>query len=98
LANPRLGFHSPTSKDEASKQELGDRMSSIGVAAALRKLPPEVINRLDKMVVFKALGQEELRSIVYIELEMVRERIQKATAGKPFDIDISESAREFLLM
>jgi ATP-dependent Clp protease ATP-binding subunit ClpA len=35
---------------------------------------------------------------VDIELEMVRERIQKATAGKPFDIDITESAREFLLM
>jgi ATP-dependent Clp protease ATP-binding subunit ClpB len=98
LANPRLGFHSHTRKDEASKQKLGDRMSSIGVAAARRKFTPEFINRLDKMVVFKALGQEELRSIVDIELEMVRERVQKATAGKPFEIDITESAREFLLM
>ena len=73
-------------------------MSRIGVAAARRKFTPEFINRLDKIVVFKPLGQEELRTIVDIELEMVRERILNATAGKPFAISVTESAREFLLM
>jgi ATP-dependent Clp protease ATP-binding subunit ClpA len=97
LANPRLGFHSHASEDASSNQELGDRMSTIGIAAARRKFSPEFINRLDKIVVFKPLGREELRTIVNIELGVVVERIFNATAGKPFAISITDGAREFLL-
>jgi ATP-dependent Clp protease ATP-binding subunit ClpB len=97
LASPRLGFHSHPSED-SSNQEADDRLSRIGVAAARRKFTPEFINRLDKLVVFKSLGQQELRTIVEIELEMVRERILNATAGRPFAISLTDSARDFLLM
>lgn len=96
LANPRLGFHSHPCEDP-SNQEAGSQMSRIGVAAARRKFTPEFINRLDKIVVFKPLGPDELRTIVEIELEMVKERILNATAGKPFSISVTESARQFLL-
>lgn len=97
LASPRLGFHSYASRDSSCGPEGDDRISHIGVAAARRKFTPEFINRLDKIVVFKPLGQQELRAIVDIELEMVKERILSATAGKPFAISITDSAREFLL-
>jgi hypothetical protein len=73
-------------------------MSRTGIAAARRKFTPEFINRLDKIVVFKSLGNEELRRIVDIELEMVQQRIQTAAAGKPFQVNVTGSAREFLLM
>ena len=97
LASPRLGFHSHASDDLSGQHEADDHMSRIGVAAARRKFTPEFINRLDKIVVFKPLGRGELRTIVDIELEMVKERILNATAGKPFGISITEGAREFLL-
>jgi ATP-dependent Clp protease ATP-binding subunit ClpB len=97
LSGPRLGFHSPRLEDASFKQELGDRMSRIGVAAARAKFTPEFINRLDKIVVFKPLGQDELRKIVDIEIGMVEERIQRAAAGKPFVMNVTEGAREFLL-
>jgi ATP-dependent Clp protease ATP-binding subunit ClpB len=97
LTSPRLGFHSPSLDDSASNNELGSRVSRIGVAAARRKFTPEFINRLDKIVVFQPLGQEELRRIVDIELEMVQERIQNA-ADRSFVMNVTESAREFLLM
>ena len=97
LASPRLGFHSHSSDNPPSDEEAGSRMSRIGVAAARRKFTPEFINRLDKIVVFKPLGREELRTIVEIELEMVKERILNATAGKPFSISFTDGAREFLL-
>jgi ATP-dependent Clp protease ATP-binding subunit ClpB len=98
LSSPQLGFHSPRLKDADCNDELGARMSRIGVAAARRKFTPEFINRLDKIVVFKPLGQEELRRIVDIELEMVHERIRSAAAGKSFTIRVADSAREFLLV
>ncbi|PWU05804.1 MAG: ATP-dependent Clp protease ATP-binding subunit [Terriglobia bacterium] len=97
LGNPQLGFHSAAPEDAPSHQEVGDRMSRIGVAAARRKFTPEFINRLDKIVVFKPLGEEELRTVVDIELDIVRERILNATAGQPFGLSITDSAREFLL-
>jgi ATP-dependent Clp protease ATP-binding subunit ClpA len=97
LANPQLGFHSHTSQEPSSPKEAGERMSRIGIDAARRKFTPEFINRLDKIVVFKSLGEDQLRTIVDIELETVKERILNATAGKPFAISITDSAREFLL-
>jgi len=97
LTNPRLGFQSPSLGNDAFINELSSRMSRIGVAAARKKFTPEFVNRLDKIVVFQPLGQEELRKIIDIELEMVQERIQKA-ADKSFLMNVTDSAREFLLM
>jgi ATP-dependent Clp protease ATP-binding subunit ClpB len=98
LLSPRLGFHAPSFEDSGDKAKLGARISDAGVAAARRKFTPEFINRLDKLVVFKSLGAEELRRIVDIELEIVQQRIQTAAASKPFLVNVTDSAREFLLV
>jgi ATP-dependent Clp protease ATP-binding subunit ClpB len=98
LLSPRLGFHVPSSEDPGCNAQLSARISGAGLAAARRKFTPEFINRLDKIVVFKSLGAEELRRIVDIELEMVQQRIQTAAASKPFLFDVTDTAREFLLV
>ena len=98
LLNPPLGFHVPRFEDAACKADLTARVSSTGIAAARRKFTPEFINRLDNIVVFKSLGKEELRRIVDIELERVQERIRFAIPNKPFQVNITGSAREFLLL
>ena len=98
LLSPRLGFLAPSSESTVSKAKLSAQVSRTGVAAAGRKFTPEFINRLDKIVVFNSLGNEELRRIVDIELDVVQERIQTAAAGKPFLVDVTQSAREFLLL
>ena len=67
------------------------------MAAARRKFTPEFINRLDKIVVFKSLGAEELRRIVDIELKMVQQRIQASATCDPFRLNVTDTAREFLL-
>src|ERR1700693_3691708 len=90
LVSPRLGFPA-TSVDENAK--LGARISDSGIAAARRKFTPEFINRLDKIVVFKSLGVEELRRIVDIELDMVQQRIQAAAGGRPFLVNVTDPAR-----
>jgi ATP-dependent Clp protease ATP-binding subunit ClpB len=98
LLSPRLGFHVPSSESTSSDTQLSARILSAGMAAARRKFTPEFINRLDKIVVFKSLGNEELRRIVDIEIEMVQQRIQTAAAGNPFLLNVTDSAREFLLV
>src|SRR6202049_4929705 len=98
LVSPRLGFHAPSGDDIGSNMKLSARISSTGIAAAHRKFTPEFINRLDNIVVFKSLGREQLRRIVDIELEMVQQRIQAPAANKAFLVDVTDTAREFLLM
>ena len=97
LVSPRLGFHAPSLADPSRDAKLSGRISSAGVAAARRRFTPEFINRLDKIVVFKSLGHEELRKIVDIELEVVQQRILTAAAGKPFLVNVTDAAKLFLL-
>jgi len=98
LVNPRLGFHAPSLEDTVSNAKLTARISGAGLAAARRKFTPEFINRLDNIVVFKSLGKEELRRIVDIELAMVQQRIQAAAANKTFLLNVTDSAKEYLLI
>jgi ATP-dependent Clp protease ATP-binding subunit ClpA len=97
LVTPRLGFRFREADTASDRVKLAERMSRTGVAAARRKFSPEFLNRLDKIVVFKALGAKELRRILDIELDAVHSRIEAASQGKPFLLDVTESARDFLL-
>ena len=65
--------------------------------AARRKFSPEFMNRIDKTVVFKPLGEPELRKILGLELNMVQQRIFNSAAGAPFVFALSDPAKEFLL-
>ena len=96
LVAPRLGFRVSSCADSAAK--LSTQISRTGIEAARRKFTPEFINRLDKIVVFKPLGHEELRRIVDVELEIVQQRIRTAAGGKPFLVNVTDSARQFLLL
>ncbi len=63
LTAPRLGFSSSTAEDSVYHAEPGSQMPRVGIAAARRKFTPEFVNRLDTIVVFEPLGEEEKRAI-----------------------------------
>jgi len=98
LVSPKLGFHVSTPDDSNCAPTLTAKLSRTGIEAARRKFTAEFLNRLDKIVVFRALGNEELNRIIDIELERVQQRVQTASAGKPFLINVTSSARKFLLI
>jgi len=94
LVRPKLGF-SPV---RAALDETGtEKISNAGVDAARRNFSPEFINRLDKIVVFQPLGQQELRSVLGLELQSVRERIANAAGTRSINFDVSEDGQDFLL-
>ena len=98
LVSPKLDFHVSTPDDSSCASTLTAKVSRTGMQAARRKFTPEFLNRPDKIVVFRALGNEELNRIIDIELDRVQQRVQKASAGKPFLINVTSSARKFLLI
>ena len=65
--------------------------------AARRKFTPEFINRIDKIVVFKPLGSSELDKILEIELNALQQRIFTSYTSSPFVVNLTPSARGFLL-
>jgi ATP-dependent Clp protease ATP-binding subunit ClpA len=96
LVSRKLGFPTTSLDDDSSAPKLKARLSRSGIEAARRKFTPEFLNRLDRIVVFKALGNEELNRIMDIELELVQQRIQSSVVGQHFFIKVTDSAREFL--
>jgi ATP-dependent Clp protease ATP-binding subunit ClpB len=77
--------------------KLGEKIARAGVEAARRKFTPEFMNRIDKTVVFRPLGEPELRKILTLELNMVQQRIFGSTTGARFVFSLTDAAREHLL-
>jgi len=101
LMAPKLGFGvvKDVAKEAAcrSDEKLNEKVARTGVEAARRKFTPEFINRLDKIVVFRPLGESELRKILDIELNMVQQRIFNASPDRAFIFHVTESGKAFLL-
>lgn len=100
ILNPRMGFGAqietpPTSADE----QMASKIRRSGVEAARRKFTPEFVNRLDKIVVFHPLGEEELREILNIELGLVQQRIfTSADPERSFVFRVTDPAKQHLLV
>jgi ATP-dependent Clp protease ATP-binding subunit ClpA len=67
------------------------------VEAARRKFSPEFMNRIDKTVVFRPLGEPELRKILMLELSLVQQRLFDSSHGAPFVFSLTPKAQEYLL-
>jgi ATP-dependent Clp protease ATP-binding subunit ClpA len=99
LVSPKLGFQRAVFQQDPLQvnQELDKKMSKTGVEAARRKFTPEFMNRIDKVVVFKPLGEPELRRILDLELGQVQQRILTSPADKCFVFTVSDAGKNFLL-
>jgi ATP-dependent Clp protease ATP-binding subunit ClpA len=100
ILNPKVGFCTPH-RENVESGEICDKtkkkISSSGVEAARRKFPPEFVNRADKIVVFKPLGQEQLRKVLDIELNMVQQRVFESAGANAFVFTATNTAKDFLL-
>src|SRR5438094_4869378 len=76
---------------------LEERIESSGVEAARRRFTPEFINRLDKIVVFKPLGDAALEKILDIELNAVQRRLFQSTPSCALELHVSEAGKRYLL-
>jgi len=101
ILRPRLGF---TAGDKEREQLAGtldqdttDKISRAGVEAARRRFTPEFMNRLDKVLVFRPLGEPELRKILNLELNLLQQRIFSSSTPTPFFFALTGTAKEFLL-
>jgi len=98
LSGKGLGFGSTLGQVMVRQDEkMTAKLSRTGVEAARRKFTPEFMNRLDKVVVFQPLGDQELRKILDIELGLVQRRVFESAAESGFVFAASASAKDYLL-
>jgi ATP-dependent Clp protease ATP-binding subunit ClpB len=88
-----MGFVQPKDKVE---DHLDVKVERTAQEAAKKKFSPEFMNRLDKVVVFHPLREEQLEQILEIELGMVQQRVLDTGRGQ-FLFRVTPPARKFLL-
>ncbi|HAJ79305.1 MAG TPA: hypothetical protein DCO75_06000, partial [Fibrobacteres bacterium] len=80
-----FGKTSDVSTYESMKAKVMDELKRI--------FNPEFLNRVDETIVFNPLGREDIAKIVEIQLAEVSSRLSERNVK----IDVSESAKEFIL-
>jgi ATP-dependent Clp protease ATP-binding subunit ClpB len=96
LTSGGIGFASAKDPKKSSDVDLDQKIYRTAVEAARRKLTPEFMNRIDRMVVFRSLTEHHLRRILDLELQAVQDRIMKSARTK-FLFDCSDGAKDLLL-
>jgi ATP-dependent Clp protease ATP-binding subunit ClpB len=100
VLRPNFGFaaaEGPGPVDAGAGERLAGKLNRAGLEAVRRKFTPEFINRIDKTVVFRVLGEPELRQILTIELNLLQQRILTSLTGTLFVFSVSGPARDYLL-
>lgn len=99
LLHPRFGFSVGQGTLQANGSPTGPsataRLSRSSVDAARKKFSPEFLNRLDKIVVFRALDADQLYRILELELNLVQERLLSTEYG--FFLSLTDAAKNHLL-
>ena len=89
-----VGFLTPRwgeAKNERDSEEAQRRAKAMeGLRKAFR---PEFLNRIDQIVVFHALGREELRQIIDLLLAKVQERLNE----QEITLEFGDDLRDFLM-
>lgn len=90
-----IGF-APVRVDRQTQISIDKKIYHTALAAARRKFVPEFLNRIDKIVVFRPLGEEALNQILNLELGYVRERLRQRFS-QSVELTYTEGARQLLL-
>ncbi|HJQ71001.1 MAG TPA: AAA family ATPase [Blastocatellia bacterium] len=95
LITGSIGF-APAPSNSLVESDLDQKIYRTALESARKRFSPEFMNRIDKVIVFRSLKHEQLRSILNLELAAVQRRIDEG-AGERFTFHLTEEAKEFLL-
>jgi len=70
-----------------------EKLKSVMLAASKEVFKPELVNRLDDIIVFRQLSEKDIEVILGLELARVQERV----AARKITIELTEEARQFLI-
>ncbi len=79
--------------NEANRERLHEEITREVYAMLRQTLRPEFLNRIDDIIVFHALGKEEIRQIVKLQLRQVEQLLEQ----KQLRLEVALEAEEYLI-
>ena len=95
LISGPIGFVAPARG--ASGVNIHGKIHRVAMEAAKRRFSPEFMNRIDRVLVFRPLAEDDLRKILDIELNHVQQRIMASQGENAFILDCTQAAKDFLM-
>lgn len=86
-----LGFS--LAKTNSSLADLHEANKSNVLTELKKMMRPELLNRIDKTVVFHALSEKDIFKIINLQIDELGERLRKQGVG----IELKQSAKQYLL-
>ena len=96
LTEGGIGFAS-NSAELDDPNVIDQKIYRTATAVARKKFTPEFMNRIDKVVVFRTLTQDNLREIVELELDEVRSRVLQSQADGQFILHCTDRVKNFFV-
>jgi ATP-dependent Clp protease ATP-binding subunit ClpA len=90
---PDFGFETMV----GGRRDSAKKLEGIGMSAVRRRFSPEFVNRIDSVITYQPLGAKALATIVDQQIEALEHHIAHRLMERAFEIEVSDSARKFLL-
>ncbi len=88
-----LGFNAKDPKDLDSLEQIHEENKEKVSSELKKSLRPELLNRIDKVIVFRALTKADIYKIIDLQIEELKSRLVK----KGISLELSPSAHQYLL-
>jgi ATP-dependent Clp protease ATP-binding subunit ClpC len=88
-----LGFHARNSGDIKDLSQLHETNEGIVRDELKHMMRPELLNRIDKVVVFRALTKKDILKIIDLQIEDLKTRIRK----RGLSVQLTSAAKDYLL-
>ena len=88
-----FGFHATKSSDLKDLDALHETNKSKVQDELKKLLRPELLNRIDKTIVFRALTKKDIYKIIDLQIDDLKARLQR----KGLSVQLSSSAKQYLL-
>ncbi|MHB1864604.1 MAG: ATP-dependent Clp protease ATP-binding subunit [Candidatus Saccharimonadales bacterium] len=88
-----LGFNATDSKELLSLDNLHEENKDKVLSELKKSLRPELLNRIDKVIVFRALTKSDVYKIIDLQIDDLKRRLIKHGIG----VELSKHAKQYLL-
>jgi ATP-dependent Clp protease ATP-binding subunit ClpC len=88
----RLGFNVQTRKEQQDLDALHERNKGDVLESLRKMMRPEMLNRVDNVIVFRALTKEEIGQILELQLSNLEQRLVRHGLG----LKVQASAKKYL--
>jgi ATP-dependent Clp protease ATP-binding subunit ClpC len=88
-----FGFRKTKSSDSNSLEAIQEINKEKVLDELKRSMRPELLNRLDRIIVFRSLSKKDIFKIIDLQADMLRSRIQKHKLG----LVLTVGAKQYLL-